>query len=438
MKIRRNFLFFAPDEGGASGAVMDAPPAADTGGDDLATMSAPDLDMTEAFLSDKTDVAPQAGTKPTPDKPAEPAPKPEAKKPEQQPQPEKKTGKPAPTGEPPAAHLRKELDAVRAERDDLKNRLGAGDPRVKEMEEAVKAKENELAEIRKEAETYRQKALLQDPTVAEELAKIEKPYNEQATRFYRSVPEIDQDSIYALGRQYLALPFNSPEYAVARREWEEKVNERLGGSEGVEHRKLASTLQFIEDTVEFTNRYQEAKQYVQQNAHKIAFDGQVKAWTDKHSTVTSLIKQAREVPEGMEQTNPLHPKVVLNKTLSVLKPEQRAKLEDGVEDFMKLALAGVKPRSEGDFAGMTPAQIKEAKANEQARYEKAFNHLADVGTNGMIALRLLPSLYKEIQRLQARVGEEVADAPPAPGSVAGGSETADDLATFKPTIPDGF
>src|SRR6266853_6663224 len=118
-------MFYAPPDGGGGGggtATVAAPAAPSTGGEggdtgggesDLLSLAAPDIDTAAAFASGKSDAPPAPGKK----EPKEPKTLPDA-------------GKPAAklTGEPPAAQLRKELDATKAELGELKTRAAAGDP----------------------------------------------------------------------------------------------------------------------------------------------------------------------------------------------------------------------------------------------------------------------------------------------------------------------
>lgn len=429
-------IFFDPDTGGGGGGGGAGGSGSPEGGggegaggggggdSDLLTMTPPDIDATNAFLQGKADAPPAPGKKdgaPAPKKDA-PAPAP------------KKDGQ---TNEPPANQLRKELEATRAELADAKKRLEAGDPKVKELEGSVTAREKELSDLKQRAEDYRQRLLLHDPNVAEELVKLDTDYNARAGKFYRSVVEMGQPQVNALVQEYHRLPFNKPEYAEARRNWEAAVNTALGAQEGQDHRKLAAAIDFLEETHDFAIKRGDVEKSVRSSAQTREFEGQIKGYTAKSERIDGLLKKAGEVPDDLAKANPMHPDVVLGNFLKVLSEEDRKKLTAGVPEFVKFAQAGLKPRSAADYSGMSPEQIAESRAEEEQRYNVAQDHATKILHQGAIALRVIPSMWKEIARLRAKVGETRDGRPPDPsehGDAGGGGGEDDDLRTL--TVPD--
>lgn len=415
-------IYRDPDTGGGgSGTPPSSASGESAGGDgggdgDLLTLAAPDIDVAAAFASGKSEAPPEPGKKDAP----KPAPKPPAK-PGAPPEPK--------SGEPPAAQLRKELEATKAELASLKTRIEAGDPRVKDLEAAVKAKEAELGSEKTRAEQYRERLLLMDPSVAEELVTLDSGYNKKAGSFYRSVTEIGQPQVNALVEEFARLPHGKAEYGAARQQWEAKVNEALGATDGAEHRKLERAIAFIEETYDFAVDRGQAERKVRAEASTREFEGSVKGYSTKAIRVDDLIKRAGEVTPDMETSNPLHPDVVLKNFLSVLTEEQQAKMKQGIPEFIRLAIAGLKPRSQADYAGLSPDQIAESRATETARAQTAQDHAVRVIHQGALALRVMPSMWKEIQRLRAKVKEDADGAPPDPSGNGGDSQGGGDEMT---------
>lgn len=416
----------APDDGAGGGgggsAVADPPAAPANPSQDIIDFQAPDIhDVTEAI---------KTGGEP-PD-PATPPVKPDPKTPE--PKPDPKPDPKAPKGgEPPAAQLRRELEASKSELAELKKKLEAGDPRLVEAQNAVKAKETEILDVRKRAEELERRVMMQDPNVNGKLREMDESYNRDAGKFYQRVPELDAGTFQALTTEYFKLPFGKEGYKEARAAFEQKVNERLGAEEGRDHRKLEQVMAFIERTHDFAHDREKLSKEVSTNARKLYADGQKKHFTTKVERVKSILSKAGEVPEDMASTNPLHPKVLLKNFDSVLTPEQIAAFDKGIEGWIQLVVAGVSPRSEEDYTGMTPEQIAESQREEAARVETARDHAVDVMYNGLRAMRRIPYLIKELQKARARLKEINPEPPPDPtsGEAGGNNPAPDDIRNFQ-------
>lgn len=429
-RFLRRFLMPEGAEGGGGGTALAEPPSApDSQADanaDLMSFTAPDPDSITSAITGKLSEADPEPPKTEPTK-TEPPPKKEDPAP------------PKAKGEPPAAQLRRELEsskrdleAARAERDDFKKRFETGDPRLVEAQNAVKAKETELAESKKQIGEYERKLLMADPAVSKQLRDLDSTFNRDSEKFFGRVPELDQGALNGLVRKYAALPFGKAEYKEARAAFETEVNEALGGFEGQEHRKLDNVLSFVERTFDFVNERNTMEREVSTNAKKLAHESYVGGYKAKKEKVASLLKAASEVPDGLEKTDPWHPKVALQKLDAILTPEQVAQFDAKIDEYVQLVMTGVAPRSDEDYAGMTQDQIRESRANEMSSYEKAQDVAVDVMRNGLRALRRIPYLIKEIQRLSAKVKEDGEGTPPDPTKGEGSSGTGpDDVSTFK-------
>lgn len=430
-------IFFPPDTGGGDGgggAAIAEPTAGGEGGDpnaDLMTFDAPSLEHVEEFIKDKRADVPPAPPK-TPKKvdakvdEPKPVAKPEVKPDDQ-------------IHEPKNSTLRAELAAVKKERDDLKASLEKGDPRLKEIEESVKAKETEIKERDTKLADYERRLALANPEVTKKRDELFAAYNRDADKFHRS-STIDQEGINALTIEFAKLPFGKAEFKDARLEFEKKVNEALGGTDEQESRKLQSTLDYIERTYDFVKDRDAVNAEINSSAVQKQREYQSTEYGKKASFVKERIEIAKKPPEGMKESNPFHPKVMLDIFEGLMPEEQRKEFTNGVPEFVELVMAGPRPRNDADYVGMTPAQIKESKAAEDHRYETARGHAVDVMYNGLRALRMFPAMVREVQRLREKVKEGNDTTPPDPTKTGGASESHggdDDLRDFKtPNLDD--
>lgn len=430
--------FLAPDTG-TSGAVAEPPPtegtpapaAAPDNDLDILNFQPPDADAVTKALADVTKPMPkpELREKPKEAPKQEPAPKPE---------PVPKAGAKKEGGEPPAAQLRRELDSLKAERDQLKSRLEAGDPRVKEIEREIASTRAELEQAKARATEYEKKVVLRDAEQAPGIRALDQDYDKEAARFYGRVVDADKGVVLGLVREMAALPFGSPEYKEARKAFNLKVNEALGGSEDERHPDLGATLDFIDKTREFLLTRNEKMQEVSRDSEKYHVEQGTKHYQSVRQRVDGLIEQAKTIPEGFAETNPLHPRVALAKFMAEL-GDQSAEYDKGIAEFTRLVLAGVPPRSSQDFAGLTPQQIQEARTEEAHKVEMARDAAAEVIFNGARALRMFPVLLKELSRLRAKVGEDTDSLPPDPAANREAGSTnreEDDIAAFKAPDPE--
>lgn len=400
---------------------------APTGGDpnaDILSFTPPDIGNVGDIITGKKDGdlnAPAPGVTPEP-KPApkEPAPKPGAA-----------PSKAAPA-EPPAKQLRDELEAVKKERDELKTKYEAGDPRLKEVERAVKEKEDEIKEAKTKLADYERRLAMADPAVTKELQVKDTEYDGAAQKFYSSVPELTTPQVHSLVREFDKLPFGKDGYREAREAFEAKVNLALGAAEGAEHRKLERALEFIERSHEYAVERPRLVSEIEKSALQLKTKAEIESFSKQQAAVRERIAQAKTVPEDLRASQPFHPRVMLDTFSKALSPEQNADLENGLSEYVELIAAGVRPKTDADFVGMSPQQIHEARSQDLERMEMAKASLPDVLFQGLKALRLFPALVKDWQRLSAKVKEDEIN-PPDPtlgGDPAAGGDP-NDLKSFK-------
>jgi predicted nucleic acid-binding Zn-ribbon protein len=405
------------DAGGAGGGGGDSSGASggDSGGDDILTFEAPDPEAIAAEISGKGQ---KQQTPPPKTPPAKPPVTPPTKPP---------TGK-----EEPVAQLRNSYEALKKEHEELKKTYAAGDPRLKTIESERDAAKKELDEAKRRNEEFETKLALSNPAVVKELKDLDDGYHKEAERFYRGVPEIDHGTVSQLVKEYTGLPFNKPEYLEARAKFEAKVNEALGGDENNFSRRLEKTLEWIEKSAEFSHERPKIVAKVQGNARKLQVEAETKGFGERKTHVSGLIQKALSVPEGMEKTDPHHPQVVLKRFDEGLTPEQVSQFDKGIVEFVELAVNGVPPRTEADYAGLNQQQIAERQQAESTRVQAAKDHLVNISVNGLRALRRLPTLYAMLAKYKELAGQRREGAPPDHGSGDNGDGSGDDLRDFKP------
>jgi hypothetical protein len=439
-------FFYGPDAGGGSGgdggaagaggdggaaaggAAGDAGAAGGDGGAaggdgsaDFDGFKPPALGDVDFSKTDPAPPVPKVDPKPTDPPPTDP------KKGKGTPQPK------APDGSPAA--LRAELDALKKEKSEWEAKSKIDDPRIAAaIAERDKFKTDHEAATKQIAD-YEKRLLLADPAVRQKLEAFDLEYQKKAGRFYTSVPSMDQNRVHALAQEYAKLPFNKPEFAKALEDFEGKVNLALGGTDEKEHRSLERTLDWIRDNVDSSSERAKLSKEVTENAEKIARDSQVQGYQATKKGVDDLLKAAFEVPENL--TDATHPRVALKNFDTALTPEQIAAIDKDIPEFVRLVFAGTPPRTDADFAGMQPEQIREIRQREAANELKARHHAVDIMANGLRALRRFPTLMKELARLRDRVKETAAGDPGADGGgegggAAGGAAGDDNLTNFVP------
>lgn len=400
------------------------------GGDPNASIldfKAPDIDLTGDVLTGKKEgdiTTPPPVAKPEP-KAKAPAPAPKAPVPPKE-----------PVGDgvnPPVKQLRDELATVKKERDELKLYREKGDPKLAEVEAAVKAKETEIAEAKERLADYERRLAMGDPEVTKKLREFDGAYEKDASKFYTRVPELQTSQVHALVGEYDKLPFGKPGFREAHAEFEAKVNEALGAAEGMEHRKLTQALEFIERTHEAAVERPKLLAELNGSALQMKQKFDIERHGKEVSTVKAHIEEAAKIPEGIEKTDPFHPKVTLKAFMDTLPEADQAKFTKDIPEFIERVMGGPKPRTEADYAGMTPDQVKQSKAAEAEKHQFDRKIAVDVMFNGLKALRILPALVKDWQRMRERLKGELEGAAPDPtgGAEGGDSGAGDDIKTFK-------
>lgn len=420
--------------GGAGGAAVAAPPAGGEGGGDgdsaIMDFTAPNIDDVAAHLSKKGSDTPE--------------PKPGDKKPAAKPAPAVKKEEPKPgEGGEPVAKLREGYEALKKEHEELKAKHGAGDPRVKVLEAERDAARAEHAAEKKRVEEFEHRRLMSDEAIAEQMKPFDQPYDEKATRFYRTV-EISHPIVKALTVEYSKLPPGTdPNYHKQRAELAKVVNRTLlkdkWNAEDVDsnpqHPDLAKTMDWLEETYQFAIARDRKWKEVSGNARKIVEEGELKGFRGRKTDFDKRLDDALKVPDGLDKTDPAHPKVMMAAFDKILKPEEVTALDKGIREFVELAVLGTSPRTAADYVGMTPEAVAQSKAAEAQRVELAKAYVPDALFNGIRALRRVPTLMKLLAKYQARLGEKIDGEPPDPNNPGGGGgdddEAGDDLANFK-------
>ena len=430
--------FFADDDGGgAGGSAVAEPPApspnaSNTPDADLVSFAPPDPDLVIKAISapgDKLDPVPaQTKEGAPPAKKPEPV-KPPAKKEEPKAPPAKKEG------ESPVAQLRTEYEATKVKLAEAESKLAAGDPRLKQFEADVENAKKELQEERERREEIQRRLVEYDANNSEEIQHLQKAYDKNAGAFHSRVFSIEPAKVWEFAGELNQIPIAD---RAKMQEFAAKVNAALGGNDQVQHPHLEKTMDHIEATRDFAVARHGKIEEIKKNSENIQIDRGAKNYKSARARVDSLLEKARAVPEGMEESDPTHPAVILSKVRKEMGDDFK-KFDAGLDEFVRLAIAGLPPRTAKDYPGMTDEQIREARMQEASRVEQARDYAVNVMPNAIAAYRVLPSLVREIARLRAKVGEENASEPPDPSKSreSGGQEIPDDdLTNFRPPSMD--
>lgn len=423
-------IFFPPDAGGGDGGGDGAAVAEPTGGEggssgdgDVISFSPPDIGEVSLKLG-KGEEPPPPGKKEGAPPPAKKADEPPPKKEEAEPK-----------GDAPVAKLRKEYEDLKIKHAEMEKKLSEGDPRLKTIETERDAAKKELADERKRVSDLEQRSLMSSEAITAQLRPMDSEYDSKAARFYDSVPQINHGTIKDLVVEYAKLPRGKADYAEKREEFENSVNKVLGGDDDAPHKRLEKTMDWIDETFRFgAARFAKVRE-VEANARKLATDHDSKKFGTRKTDFETQLDQATKIPDGLEKRDPSHPKVMMAKFDASLKPEQLTAIDQGIREFVELAVLGVPPRTEADCVGMSPEQITKSKAAESERVEAARKHLPDALFNGIRALRRMPVLLNLLAKYQARLGGKIEGEPPDPDAGGGGGGNSDgdpnDLTDFK-------
>lgn len=436
-----------PDKAPSGGATVAEPPASGTPNAPL-DGSIADTDPNASILDfappDTGDVMdaikgistkePLAGTKPK----GEGKKKPDESQPTNDPTPSKKPdGQQKKADEPPANLLRKELEttktnltALTKERDELKTRLDAGDPRVKELTAQIESEKKERESIKTKLDEYEREKITQNAENHPDVKAILSEFNREADRFYRRGVKTDHGTMMKLAADMTKLPFGKPEYADARAEFEKTVNLALGGTDEQPHRHLDAAMEFLDKANEFGDRHARKLAEVREQNDEYVFgqgDAQYKTFRKQ---VDDKIAEAKTVPDDADER---HPRWAVNKFMEQL-GDKSGDIDKGIEEFARLVMVGMPPRSKKELAALSPQQIAEMQQRDLKIVNEARAVAPEILFNGTRALRLFPILIKELSRLRAKVGEDVDANPPDPTRQKA-DETPkddDDLTQLKP------
>lgn len=438
MKIRRPVIsiltgsiapaFFAPDAGGAGTAapvieVTPAAPAAKPEGDvDLMSFDAPNPDdVMRAISSTAKELEPV----PLPPKKEEPAAPPKS--------PAKDAAKPAAgkkEGDEPVAKLRTEYEATKAKLADAEKRLAEGDPRLKQYEADVAAARKELQEERDRAKEAREKLVEYDANNDEEVLKLTSEWAKKRDNFDMRVATLDAAKVWSFASELATIPAGD---RAKMRDLTEKVNAAIGGDADTRHPDLDKTLDFIEQTRDFGLARNQKIAEVKSKVEDYQVEKAAKHYTTVKSRVDGLIENGRKVPEGIAESNPTHPRLMIAKLEEHL-GDNGKKILSGLQEVTRVALAGVRPRNSKDFQGMAPEEIQRAQLEDAQRVEKYRDIMAEEFQNFGMAYYAMPAILRELSRLRAKVGEDKISEPPDPSLNRGGDDGPkddDDLSSFR-------
>ena len=414
--------FNAEVGGGGGGDAAVAPAAPDTTGNpEIDGFKTPDIDSLDFMQPDgkapdlKLELEPKApedAKKPEPQKKEEPVKKPDEKQ----------------AGDPPAKQLRYELERVKAERDELKGKF-ENHPRIKELDDMVKAKETEVADLSKQIEEYRQQINLHDPLVSEPIRKMQEDFNAKHSKAMEFIPGLE-GSFVKLVEDFEALPRSDrAAYKAALDEFEARVEELVGD------RKVSSALDIIRDGANFRSEYAKATKEARENAGKTLFEGRQKQWDGGVKLTDEHLSGAFEIPDDLKTAHPFHPILFVSELRNGLDDAGKQKdseFDAKVRRYIKFAANGVSPKTIAELESL-PASEKQGRLQQiEGDRLNAAKWVRQMALRAADYERVIPSLMREYSSLRDAAGKKAKALPPdpaKPNAEPGGG--GDDFESYK-------
>jgi hypothetical protein len=268
-----------------------------------------------------------------------------------------------------------------------------------------------------------------------DIVALDKEFNGLAKSFYDRVEDAQHDKMMSLAVDLARLPYGKPEYQEAKKEFKAKVNAALGGNAEQQHPDLGAALDYLHNTKDFMEKRNAKVSEVRSNYDELTYSESEKMYREYKSNFDQQIKEVFEIPEGLEETDPLHPSVLVPKFATELGDTLKETRADR-EKFLRVVLNGLPPRSKKDVAAMSPQELAAVTSKEQKVVTEARRAAPKILMRMAMSDAMLPGALKEIQRLRAKLGEDIAGAPPDPtrqkpsGDPPAGED--DDIRTFKP------
>ncbi|MFA9262780.1 MAG: hypothetical protein ACEQSB_05560 [Undibacterium sp.] len=419
-------LYFDANDGGGGGT-GDAPaPAPEapviTGNAELDSFTAPDIDGLDFMQPDGKAPEPKPDPKPPEEKKPEPPKKEEPKKPDAK-----------PPAEPPAKQLREELDRVKAERDEWKGKA-ENHPRVKELDDLVKAKETEAAELAKQIEEFKKQITLNDPLASEPIRKLQDDFNAKHSRAMEFIPGLE-GSYAKLVEEFEALPRNDrAAYKTALDEFENRVEELVGD------RKVTSALDIIREGADFRSQYAKAAKEARENAGRTVFEGRQKQWDGSAKLTTEHLSGAFEIPDDLKTAHPYHPILFvseLREGLDDAGKQKDADFDGKVKRYISFAANGVSPKTMAELDSMPASERSERLQEMEQNRLGAAKWVRQMALRAAHYERIMPSFMREFAQLKAASEKKAKALPPDPAKPNVERGGSDEFDSYKPeSIPE--
>lgn len=383
---------------------------------ELADFKAPSLDFLE---EDPKKEEEKPGVKP-PAKADEP--KPGDKKTEVK--PAAKAPEPI-TDNTPAKLIRERLTQVEKERDEYKAK--AENPvAVSELQNKYNELEKEHKRVTEERASFEKKLIALDPRARGEIDKLTSDFDTAVGNDFKSVPALRARYPDLLGEYVAAINSKPAEAEAAMAKFKSTLRglKRKEGENEVpifDAEDMPSVMAALRRGAEFIEQRDTLSKKLDTDGAKMQFEGAEREWKDQDKKVSEEIGRALEVPDDIETADPFNPISWLSKALEEVPEANRKTLVGKVDTFVRRLFSGAKPRSDAEFPGLEPAQIRERIAAEAKWHEQARPLAIKSMKQGLLAMALLRPFLAEWSKVNARDERRSKNDPPDPSTGKSGS-----------------
>lgn len=441
--------FAMPDAGGqpGGGGGGGSPPAAPAGGKPAAGAPTapnappePKIEPAEHEPETRTDAQKEIDdfAPPSLDDLGEADPNPPPPKPGEEPKPgDKKDPPPAPKpgdGKNPeddpkigAGPLRKELAAVRKERDTLKAAAAKGDPKLPTLTAEIEGLKKTRDDVVKENDDLRARLAFHDPSTSAELTKMDQEFNATFDNKTKLMPKI-RGVIGALVGEFRALPTDE-KYDAALEEFETKVAGIVGQG------RAQSAMQLIQEGAEFFDKRGKIENDLKTNGLKRQSESQQKAFDEGVKTFHEDVKDALAVSDDLKSAHPYHPLAFVNNVIANFDEPAKAKFKEfeaSVDRYTAYAAAGLSPKTLEEFSKMDAAERDAAITAFNEKRRTAIKTSRQMIKRAYVYEKLMTGFLKNYAAMEEKLRKLTGGQPPDPNNTPKPGEGGDDIQSFRP------
>lgn len=327
---------------------------------------------------------------------------------------EKKSGKPG--GEPPIEQLRKDHAAQKARIAELEPQAA----RVKELE----AQLVELQELKKqrdeltgERDKFKTELQIRDPLARGDIEDLSKAHNEEMAPYFEDMPDLAKNGFSAFAKfleDFAALPAEPEKRSGPLADLKKAMGELVGDE------NVPRALEAMRKQMAYHKKRDGLEKSLRTDSERLAYERGEKNWQTKDKQVLDYITHALDLPEGIETSDPFNPVLGMSRFLESMDAGKKKALLDKIDAFVRRTNTGAKPRSDKEFPGLEPDQIREKIAAEHKWHDDARPISIQSQKQGLLALALWRPLLAELAKYRDAEKKRTDATPPDPNAGGGG------------------